>query len=174
MTSHNQTVYGFTLIELLVTITIIGILAGIGMVSYTGAITKAQVAKAETYLKELRDTIRISQIQTGKYLGVITENWCSDCACRNMDIRAIVTSSSCYTIAQSSISKIQLATNGVVSGIADNIRDPWNSPYLIDENEYEWASTPCRNDVIRSAGKDGVIGTSDDVVVSLGFSKKCP
>jgi len=27
-------------------------------------------------------------------------------------------------------------------------RDPWGAPYLIDENEFEWLHTSCRNDNI--------------------------
>ncbi|PIZ47653.1 hypothetical protein CO180_03200 [candidate division WWE3 bacterium CG_4_9_14_3_um_filter_41_6] len=166
--------FGFTLIELMVVIVIIGILSGIGLASYTGTITKAKVAEAQTYLKDLRDSIRIAHISTDKYLGQITGNWCSDCACRSMNLKDIATTNSCYTIALSAITKIEQATDGVVTGVTNNIRDPWGGPYLIDENEWEWAATPCRKDVIRSAGPDSLLGTADDVVVTLGFSKKCP
>lgn len=45
-------------------------------------------------------------------------------------------------------------------GISPVPRDPWGSPYLLDENELEWWDCdPCRRDFIRSAGLDRQIGS---------------
>jgi len=48
---------GFTLIELLVVVSLVTILAGIGMVQYRTAVTRAQEATLKTDLYRLRDLI---------------------------------------------------------------------------------------------------------------------
>jgi len=160
----------------MVVIAIIGILSGIGIVNFSGSITRAQEAEVTSYLKELKDTIRIAQIDTGLYLGEITGDYCTVCGvCTGgIDLRNIDTTHACYVDAQDSITKIEEATRGVVTNLADNIRDPWGSPYLMDENEYEPGFPPCRQDYIVSVGPDGIFGNGDDIRETLAFSRVCP
>lgn len=47
---------GFTLVELLVSITIIGILANIGLATFTSAQKKSRDAKRKAHLKQLKDS----------------------------------------------------------------------------------------------------------------------
>ncbi|NCS32669.1 prepilin-type N-terminal cleavage/methylation domain-containing protein [bacterium] len=56
---------GFTLIELLVVIVIIGLLAGIGISSFTGALNNAKHGKVVSDLKEIKEAIKILGVQTG-------------------------------------------------------------------------------------------------------------
>ncbi|PIZ47066.1 hypothetical protein CO180_04205 [candidate division WWE3 bacterium CG_4_9_14_3_um_filter_41_6] len=58
--------FGFTLIELLVVIVIIGLLAGIGIASFTGSIDKGKQAKAKSDVKELFDAIKRYRTLEGK------------------------------------------------------------------------------------------------------------
>ncbi|PIZ47078.1 hypothetical protein CO180_04175 [candidate division WWE3 bacterium CG_4_9_14_3_um_filter_41_6] len=58
--------HGFTLIELLVVIVIIGLLASIGIASFSGAIEKAKIGKVTSDLKEFKDAIARLGIDTGK------------------------------------------------------------------------------------------------------------
>lgn len=57
---------GFTLIELLVVIVIIGLLASIGIASFTGSLHKAKEGKVTADLKEFKDAITRLGIDTGK------------------------------------------------------------------------------------------------------------
>ena len=58
---------GFTLIELLVVITIIGILASIGLNTFTSAQTKSRDAKRKTHLKQLADAFEAYYNDKGGY-----------------------------------------------------------------------------------------------------------
>lgn len=59
---------GFTLIELLVVITILGILAGLTMVSYSGVQERGRDSKRKTDLDALKKTLELAkQDSTGQY-----------------------------------------------------------------------------------------------------------
>ena len=58
---------GFTVVELLIVIIVIGILATITMVAYTGAQERAEYAHAQTDLKHINDALIIYKSQNGSY-----------------------------------------------------------------------------------------------------------
>ena len=58
---------GFTIVELLVVITIIGILAAITMVSYSGIIKKVDVAVLQSDLKNASTILEMDKILNGSY-----------------------------------------------------------------------------------------------------------
>lgn len=58
---------GFTLIELLIVITIIGILASIGLNSFTSAQKKGRDARRKTHLKQLTDALESYYNDQGQY-----------------------------------------------------------------------------------------------------------
>jgi general secretion pathway protein G len=60
-------VQGFTLVELMVVIVIIGILAGVVVVSYTGRTEKAIEARTKVDFKAIADAIDIFKSDTGQY-----------------------------------------------------------------------------------------------------------
>ncbi|HEX5108015.1 MAG TPA: prepilin-type N-terminal cleavage/methylation domain-containing protein [Vicinamibacterales bacterium] len=67
---------GFTLIEMLVVMTIIVILAGIGVALYTNGVTKANEAALKTDLSQMREAIDQYYADKGKYpasLDVLVE-----------------------------------------------------------------------------------------------------
>lgn len=58
---------GFTLIELLIVIIIIGILAAIGFVAYTGSQNRAKKASAETTLSQAKTKLGEYNADNGQY-----------------------------------------------------------------------------------------------------------
>ena len=61
---HNVS-KGFTLIELLVVIVIIGLLAGIGIASFTGSIDRAKIAELQSHVDEISLAIKRYTLDTG-------------------------------------------------------------------------------------------------------------
>jgi hypothetical protein len=128
--------------------------------------------------------IKAARISTSQVTGLVTENFCSECACRPapgpapLDIRNIASSDTCYINWNSALTKIETKASlaaGSLSGAY--VRDPWGSPYLLDENEKESGPADCRQDLLFSAGPDGVRGTTDDVAPTFPiplFNSPCP
>jgi len=149
--------HGFTLIELLVVIVIIGLLSGIGIASFQGSIEKTKIGNADADLKDIKDIIVSAQIASGKSLASITGSGCSYCSvCRGgINLKDVATTHGCYVAWQNATAAID-AVRGGIQGISDLDRDPWGSPYVMDENEGEWGITDCRKDFIESVGPNGV------------------
>ncbi len=172
---------GFTLIELLVVISIISLLASIVFASVNSARNKARSARTQVELNEFVKMAVIAQGENGNRLQDITGSGCSECICRGWDIRNVSAASACYTQWINALNTIQGATGGIVSGINLMTRDPWGSPYLLDENEREGGPSDCRFDTIRSAGPDGIrlngsdACTGDDICyLVIPHARWCP
>lgn len=165
---------GFTIIELLVVIAMIGLLSSVIFASLNSTRKKAAYAKVQAELDQFRKAAIIAQGESGKTLIEITASNCSACSCTGRDVKNIPTSDQCYILWVSALTKIQNATGGIVSGLDKMTRDPWNSPYGLDENEREGGPTDCRLDYITTVGPDGIYGTGDDLGVSIPHSRTCP
>ncbi|NCP67331.1 type II secretion system protein [bacterium] len=194
---------GFTLIELLVVIVIISILAGISVATLVGYQEKAriaaQLANLRTSINELlvlridyengslsasdlmqKDlrvvelAINVGRLQTKQNLIDITGNTCSDCICRNFDFVSPIANP-----AQACIDRWDLILTAIKASSEIDLsfmnKDPWGSPYLVDENEGEQPGNYCRRDTLFSAGPDrrheaiGEDATGDGYSIRLDF-----
>ena len=161
---------GFTLIELLVVIAIIGILSSVVIASLSTARTRAQYAAAEEEMSQVVKDFILAQGGAHETLLQITGSGCSDCICRTgASLKNVPTSNSCYTAWLNDVTRVQTATNGYVTNLTTLMRDPWGSPFTLDENEGESGVNPCVPDTFRTVGADGIWGTSDDYVIAIPF-----
>lgn len=125
--------------------------------------------KLETARKDLAflaQVAHIAKIKTNKTLLEITENNCSECPCRGeIDLRGLPVGQHCQRNWVHALAALWQAASGespfdLRGGIILEkrlLRDPWGSPYALNEN----------SDVLRSPGPDGLLDTPDDLVVPV-------
>ena len=174
---------GFTIIELLVVTAIIGILSGIVISAVSSARTKANKVSAQAKMRQLTNTIQVSAGELGKTLGNITpnnsqgtNNWTGE-TCLSYTggpVRNLKNSTgNCYNDWVAAINAIAAgASTTLPIKASDFYRDPWGSPYYLDENENTGTFTCQVYDALVSPGPDGIVNdpinpsypaTTDDV-----------
>jgi prepilin-type N-terminal cleavage/methylation domain-containing protein len=152
--------HAFTLVELLVVIAIIGLLSTIAIVATGAARDKARTAKVNADFQQIFKQIEVARNNYNLPLISISGG-CSDCNCRiGSDISVLPSSHAC-------VAGMQAFFNAIGTPVLP--RDPWGSPYLMDENEME--SGGCSPDRLSSAGPNKVDegGGGDDIVFNVPY-----
>lgn len=151
---------GFTLVELLVVIAIIVLLSTVAVVALSSTRNSSKITKAQADLKQALTTIAQAQSANNTALRYITGSTCSDCACRGTDLRNIAESSACAVTMKAAWDSMASILGTPPYSVVP--RDPWGSPYCLDENEAEGAGM----DSIISVGPNGFwqMG-ADDIVI---------
>jgi prepilin-type N-terminal cleavage/methylation domain-containing protein len=189
----NNNKQGFTLIELLIVIAIIGILSSIVISSLSSARAKAKKVAAQSNMRQLTNTIQVAAGESGKTLGKITPkntggtgtaNWTGEfCFSRTggpvRDLRN--STGACYNDWVAAINAIAAAAStSLPIKASDFYRDPWGSPYYLDENEGSYSDCTIF-DALVSPGPDGIVNdpvntsypaTTDDIpfIVTPSYS----
>ncbi len=171
---------GFTLIELLVGLSIIGLIAGIGLPAVSSFREKARIKAAKSDIEQFVVSVEEARLSERRVLKDITKNVCTDCGCQPSagvsagNIKALTKSHQCHTKWQTSLKNLSEAAFGDPSQLDGLLFDPWGNPYLLDENEYEINTNvkrDCRRDRIMSAGSDGIWSlygrSSDDITQEI-------
>jgi prepilin-type N-terminal cleavage/methylation domain-containing protein len=179
---HKNRQKGFTLVELIIVIAIIGVLSSIIIGTLGTARTKAKNAKAKQDQRKLQDVMQVAVGDFGRELGIVTpnnslgtDNWTGQqCVSYTAGpVRQLKNSTGpCYN-------DWVIAVNAIVSAASTSLpvkasafyRDPWGSPYYLDENEASYGD--CRIfDALVSPGPDGLLNdpvnasypaTTDDI-----------
>lgn len=127
---------GFTIVELLIVIVVIGILAAIVIVAFSGVQEKSRVQKANTDLNTLVKAIHVARLNSNKTLMGVTGSGCTRCG----------GTQAAYDL---TIDRIGAAAGVNLSSLKSN--DPWGNMYVIDENEGEQVANPCIYDGLNVA-----------------------
>jgi len=146
---NNKNSLWFTLVELMVVIAVIGVLGAALFPSMWSYFERARQTEARVEMRQISQLIFDAQTIRGEALRWVTNHSCSLCQCNTYtgSLLEVPSTHVCFTRWQNAIDKIVLAT-GSATWIAERYyRDPWNAPYLLDENEDENANC----DILRSS-----------------------
>jgi general secretion pathway protein G len=145
----NKQQKGFTIVELLIVIVVIGILAAITIVAYSGIQARSRTAAATADLRSLEKAMLMYRADYGKlplaadwYSGTTmppTSRWATE------------------VIAGLKAEKI-ISTSALE-------KDPWGQYYWYDNNDCSIGSTG--NSPLKSVGPDGLLNTADDIGINI-------
>jgi len=113
---------GFTIVELLVVIVVIGILAAITVVSYTGVTSRAKIAVIQSDLSNSADQLRIYQASYGSYPTTLDSNNCPSAPTvdTTLCLKASPNNTYTYTSDGTTFSLIETNTSGMVYNVTDS------------------------------------------------------
>ncbi len=117
-------------------------------------------------LAELADLARRAKQAARLPLPVITGRNCSRCGCEDRDLRHAPDGDVCVRQWEASLAGLVRAAGAPPEIQGRLARDPWGSPYLLNENEKEQRGA-CVKDEIASAGPNGQAGDGDDLTQSV-------
>jgi len=168
---------GFTLVEMMIVIAIVGLLAAIVIGSIGESRSSAQSAVALNQMETIAKALVVAG--SPQPLSSITGSLCTMCSCRDLptgtdlgtleDYEVNSPQRTCLNRWESAINAIA-ANSSYISDPSQFYRDPWGSPYFIDENELEFPPPgECRPDNIRSVGPDRIWGTGDEIDLRFPF-----
>lgn len=134
--------HGFTIVELLIVVVVIGILAAIVTVAYTGIQDRANSSKRDADMAQYYKAILAARVSTGQNLRTITGSSYSIGRCISasynpsaIEPRDLPKSHVCWTQYYDNLDKIGTAAGMNLSALRDG--DSRGNPYSFDENEGE-------------------------------------
>ena len=104
---------------------------------------------------------------TGRMLWEITGSNCSRCGCDGYDLRNAPAGDVCVRQWDAALARLGAAAGASPEELAGLARDPWGSPYLLNENEGESPDLPSVQDTVTSVGQNGLAGDGDDITVAV-------
>jgi prepilin-type N-terminal cleavage/methylation domain-containing protein len=176
---------GFTIVELLVVTAIVALLSTIVIASLSSARTRSKVSTSRSNLRAIADAVFMATGDTGKSLYILTgRHWtgqyCVSYPGSVLDLRNSV--GQCYTDWSSTVGVIvSAASSSYKLDPSKLLRDPWGSPYYLDENE-STAFGCTQYDALVSPGPDGILNdpvnpsypaTTDDISIVVPFNVSC-
>jgi general secretion pathway protein G len=123
---------GFTIVELLVVIVVIGILAAITIVSYTGISSRANIAVMQSDLSNSADQLKIYQTYNGSYPTTLDSNYCplTPIANTTLCLKASPNNTYTYTSDGTTFALTETNTNGMAYRVTDSTTIAAVSPYI--------------------------------------------
>lgn len=169
MKQFSLTSKAFTLIELLIVIVIIGILAAAMIPRLTRLQDKARYAEVDKNFNNFKTIVYSAQSNSRLAVPQITQNWYSAGVCGypfggwwRLYLPGLSDDHPCRVNRINALRRIEVAAELQVWELAYMEKDPRGSPYLLDENEWEFPAKPCfgyygqaANDTLISAWPDG-------------------
>lgn len=123
--------------------------------------------EAQNALDALADLALAAKKATGQPLFEVTGENCTSCGCEGRDLRLVPQGDVCRRKWEAARERLGAAAKASPRTLERLARDPWGSPYLLNENEGESPDFPCLPDAVVSAGQNGLFGDADDIVVAV-------
>lgn len=148
---------GFSLIEMMIVVAILGTLTGIAIPNFVFLMKRSNGKLTVSQLINFSRSISAIREVEGKAVAEITGSFCTRC-----DFAAIGDHRSTWTPSTTTIEAYKKL------GFSDVPKDVWGGYYLLNEEEL---SHPCWEDLLRSAGANGVFESnatgSDDIWINI-------
>lgn len=145
--------FGFTIVELLIVVVVIGILASIVTVAYTGISEQARTSQANSELASFKKAMLAYKV-VNRELPPVGDAW-------NYDTNP----PSCPYI----VSLVAALRGAGYTGFSTT--DPWGNCWGYDDNDCNTGSLGGSNTYIKSVGPDGLNGGTDDITLHVSVKE---
>ncbi len=139
---------------MLVVVIIIGILVATLVSRIQHAQDRAKIGTVKMDIRNMAMIIVTAQTDQAKTLYQMTKYNCTYCRCSSatVPLNTLAENDICKVWRYSAINVLFTLAGQQTGNSVVFHKDPRGSPYLLDENEYEYNNTDCRADILGSAG----------------------